>query len=163
MLIRVTNHLSQVPEPQEAGCRKDVGGKSPRKHPNRHMAMGQKPVPPVNIPICTKVGSKIGVNSPTPKWDPISFDNHGHIATPPTHPPKSQVPSPAGRAPGGCRAASSASPRRSARRRAAAPAPRSGQANRRTSVQNIPGQRDKGDSHYISLTSVGDFNSTQAA
>ena len=38
------------------------------------VAMGQKPnpVPPVNIPIPTKIGWV--VNSPTPKWDPIGFD-----------------------------------------------------------------------------------------
>ena len=29
-------------------------------HHHRHMAMGQKPVPPVNIPIPTKIGSKMG-------------------------------------------------------------------------------------------------------
>ena len=48
------------------------------------MAMGQNPVPPVNISIPTKIGSKMGgaptnrlkwvVNSPTPKWDPIGVD-----------------------------------------------------------------------------------------
>ena len=37
------------------------------------MAMGQNPVPPVNIPIPTIIGSKMG-GAPTPKWDPISLD-----------------------------------------------------------------------------------------
>ena len=35
--------------------------------------MGQDPVPPVNIPIPTKIGSKMG-GAPTPKWDPIGLD-----------------------------------------------------------------------------------------
>ena len=35
--------------------------------------MGQKPVLPVNIPILTKIGSKMG-GAPAPKWDPIGFD-----------------------------------------------------------------------------------------
>ena len=43
------------------------------------MAMGQNPVPPVNIPIPTKV-SKMG-GAPTPKWDTIGFDNHGQIVS----------------------------------------------------------------------------------
>ena len=30
-------------------------------------------LPPVNIPISTEIGSKMGA-SPTPKWDPIAFD-----------------------------------------------------------------------------------------
>ena len=35
------------------------------------MAMGQKPVPPVNIPIPTKIGSKMGGEfTYQPKWDP---------------------------------------------------------------------------------------------
>ena len=37
------------------------------------MAMGQKLVPPVNIPIPTKIGSNMG-GAPTPKWNPIDFD-----------------------------------------------------------------------------------------
>ena len=43
------------------------------KCPKRHHSagMGQKPVPPVNIPIPTKIGSKM-VGAPTPKWDPIA-------------------------------------------------------------------------------------------
>ena len=32
-------------------------------------------VPPVSIPIPTKIGSKMG-GAPTPKWDPMGFDNH---------------------------------------------------------------------------------------
>ena len=32
------------------------------------MAMGQTPVPPVNIPIPTKIGSKMGGAPKTPKW-----------------------------------------------------------------------------------------------
>ena len=39
--------------------------------------MGQKPVPPVNIPIPTKLGSKMG-GAPTPKGDPIGFDPQPH-------------------------------------------------------------------------------------
>ena len=36
-----------------------------------HMAMGQNPVPPVNIPIPTKIGSKTGGEfTYQPKWDP---------------------------------------------------------------------------------------------
>ena len=41
------------------------------------MAMGQNPVPPVNIPIPTK--TKIG-GAPTPKWDPIGFDPQPYVA-----------------------------------------------------------------------------------
>ena len=37
-----------------------------------HMAMGQNPVPPVNIPFPTKIGSKMG--GAAPKWDTIDFD-----------------------------------------------------------------------------------------
>ena len=33
-----------------------------------HMAMGQNPVPSVNIPIPTKIGSKMGGALKTPKW-----------------------------------------------------------------------------------------------
>ena len=36
-----------------------------------HMAMGQNPVPPVNIPIPTTIGSKMGGEfTYQPKWDP---------------------------------------------------------------------------------------------
>ena len=38
------------------------------------LAMGQNPVLSVNIPIPTKIGSKMG-GAPTPKWDPIGFDS----------------------------------------------------------------------------------------
>ena len=38
-----------------------------------HLAMGQNPVHLANIPIPTKIGSKMG-GAPTPKWDPIGFD-----------------------------------------------------------------------------------------
>ena len=34
---------------------------------------GQNPVPPVNIPIPTKIGSKMG-GAPIPKWDTIGVD-----------------------------------------------------------------------------------------
>ena len=37
------------------------------------MTMGQNPVPPVNIPLPTKIGSKVG-GAPIPKWDPIGVD-----------------------------------------------------------------------------------------
>ena len=33
------------------------------------------PMPAVNIPIPTKIGSKMG-GAPTPEWDPIGLDNH---------------------------------------------------------------------------------------
>ena len=35
-------------------------------------------VPPVNIPIPTKIWTETG-GAPTPKWDPIGFDNHSQI------------------------------------------------------------------------------------
>ena len=35
--------------------------------------MGQNPVPPVNMPIFTKIGSKMD-GAPIPKWDPIGFE-----------------------------------------------------------------------------------------
>ena len=44
------------------------------------MAMGQNPVPPVNIPIPTEITSQFPLKStkmggaPTPKWDPIGFE-----------------------------------------------------------------------------------------
>ena len=41
------------------------------------MAMGQNSVPPVNTPIPTKIGSKMG-GAPTPKWDPVGFDPQPH-------------------------------------------------------------------------------------
>ena len=37
------------------------------------MSMGQKPVPPANIPIPAKIGSNWVVHLP-PTWDPIAFD-----------------------------------------------------------------------------------------
>ena len=46
------------------------------------MAMGQKPdrTPSEHPNPHFKIGSKIWVvNSPTPKWDPIGFDNHSHM------------------------------------------------------------------------------------
>ena len=39
--------------------------------PKTDMAMGQNPVPSVNISIPAKIGSKMAL---TPKWDPIGFD-----------------------------------------------------------------------------------------
>ena len=39
----------------------------------------KSPVPPVNIPIPTKIGSKMGGAPKTPKWDPIGFDTHSQI------------------------------------------------------------------------------------
>ena len=44
----------------------------PLQKPENHMAMGQNPAPPVNIPIPTRL--KWVVNSSSPKWDPIGFD-----------------------------------------------------------------------------------------
>ena len=39
-------------------------------------------VPPVNIPIQPqKLVLTWVVNSPTPKWDPIGFDNHSHLVS----------------------------------------------------------------------------------
>ena len=46
--------------------------------PRTHLAMGQKLVPSVNIPIPTKIKTKMG-GAPTPKWDPIGLDNHSHF------------------------------------------------------------------------------------
>ena len=43
------------------------------------MAMGQNPVPPVNIPIPTKTGPKMG-GAPSPKWDPIGFEPWPHVS-----------------------------------------------------------------------------------
>ena len=38
-------------------------------------------VPPVNIPLPTKIGSKMGGEfTNQPKWDPIGFDNHSQIS-----------------------------------------------------------------------------------
>ena len=55
-----------------------------------HLAMGQNPVPPVNIPISTKIGSKMGgAPAPTPKWDPMGFDPwpfRAHRVPPRCHP-----------------------------------------------------------------------------
>ena len=41
-----------------------------------HLAMGQNPVPLVNIP---KIGSKMG-GAPTPKWDPKTALSHSHFS-----------------------------------------------------------------------------------
>ena len=52
-----------------------------------HLAMGQNPVPPVHIPIPTKIGSKVGGEfTYQPKWDPktshvVLFANHLDNAT----------------------------------------------------------------------------------
>ena len=47
------------------------------------MAMGPNPVPPVNIPVPTKIVSKMG-GAPTSKWDPaIGVDNHSQITNGP--------------------------------------------------------------------------------
>ena len=46
----------------------------------RGMAMGQNPVPPVNIPIPTKIGSKMGGELTDPKMGSQNgFDNHSHM------------------------------------------------------------------------------------
>ena len=42
------------------------------------VAMGQNPVPPVNIPIPTKIPTKMG-GAPTPKWDPKTVLTHSHM------------------------------------------------------------------------------------
>ena len=42
-------------------------------HPWPFWTLSQNLVPPVNIPIPTKIGSKMG-GAPTPKWDPFGFD-----------------------------------------------------------------------------------------
>ena len=45
-----------------------------KQHLRHDVAMGQKPgYLPVNIPIPTKIGPKMG-GAPTPTWDPIGFD-----------------------------------------------------------------------------------------
>ena len=43
-----------------------------------YVATGQKPVTPVNIPIPTKIGSKMG-GTPTNQNGTIGFDNHSHV------------------------------------------------------------------------------------
>ena len=43
-----------------------------------HVAMGQNSVPPVNIPIPTKISSKMG-GAPTPKMVPLVL-THSHVA-----------------------------------------------------------------------------------
>ena len=41
------------------------------------MGGAPNPVPPVNIPIPTKIGSKMGGEfTYQPKWNPIGFDDH---------------------------------------------------------------------------------------
>ena len=55
--------------------------------------MGQNPVPAANIPITTKIGSKMG-GAPIPKWDPIGFEpwpNPKVLATLPWNPPKGRL------------------------------------------------------------------------
>ena len=50
------------------------------------MAMCQNSLPPVNIPIPTKIGSKMGGEfTYQPKWDPICFDNHNMGLKPAVH------------------------------------------------------------------------------
>ena len=44
---------------------------------------GSNPVPPVNIPIPSKIGSKMG-GAPTPKWAPIGFDPRPNRGSPVT-------------------------------------------------------------------------------
>ena len=39
---------------------------------------GSKSRTPRNIPIPAKIGFKTG-GAPAPKWDPLRFDNHGHM------------------------------------------------------------------------------------
>ena len=42
--------------------------------------MGQNPVPPVNIPILTKISSKMdGESTYPPKWEFTGFDHHRHF------------------------------------------------------------------------------------
>ena len=57
-----------------------------RKKLRKGTAMGQKPVPPVNIPIASKIYSKTCGAPKPPKWDQFhnGFDNHGHMALSPT-------------------------------------------------------------------------------
>ena len=52
------------------------------QHGETHLAMGQKPVPPVNIPIPTKIGSKLGGEfTEHPKMGSQNgFDHHSHFA-----------------------------------------------------------------------------------
>ena len=45
-----------------------------------HMAMGPNPVPPANIPMPTKIGSKmVGEFTHQPKWDPIGVDPQPNV------------------------------------------------------------------------------------
>ena len=46
-----------------------------------HMAMGEKPVPPVNIPIPTKTNKIWVVHRKPLKWYQNGFDNHSHMKT----------------------------------------------------------------------------------
>ena len=45
-------------------------------------AMGQNPVPPVNIPMPTKIGSKMGGAPKPPKWDPIGVEPRPYVNGP---------------------------------------------------------------------------------
>ena len=59
----------QAPDSGHMPAFQSVNPSSPRSQ-RLKFAKGQKPVPPVNIPTPTKIGSKIS-GAPTPKWDPI--------------------------------------------------------------------------------------------
>ena len=45
---------------------------------SHHLAMGQNPVPPVNIPIPTKIGSKMGGEFTYPRMVPLVL-THSHF------------------------------------------------------------------------------------
>ena len=52
-----------------------------------HLAMGQNPVPPVNITIPTKIASKMGGEFTYPKMGSQNgFDNHSHLSHAPSEP-----------------------------------------------------------------------------
>ena len=62
------------PQPQkslELPMERTPNGEKPNGNGKKNKAMGQKPVPPLNIPILTKIGSKLGGEfTYQPKWDP---------------------------------------------------------------------------------------------
>ena len=72
------------PEPNQTKPETLQGPEDPKQTKAKHrvnwvcsfvedMAMGQNPVPPVNMPIPTKIKPKMG-GAPIPRWDPIGFE-----------------------------------------------------------------------------------------
>ena len=64
---------------QHPGPKNCVLDSTRRVWTNLHLAMVQNHVPPVSIPIPTKIGSKMG-GAPTPKWDPKEVLTHSHFS-----------------------------------------------------------------------------------